>query len=186
MSTKPVRAARVTDTTGTLSWTPKATNTVKNDVFEHFSNIQRKIHINLSGGFGRGSGGGIPAVQQKGRRQGRRAYITFGYQPKASGKDTGPWPAPGFKRLTPDSRAPAKQGEGVCATVTLSGKAEAKKVVAEDVCEHKLRNILFHSLSLSFSLSLSLPFPSLFASVSVPVSVAVLVGSCLCLCLCVG
>ena len=62
-----------------------------------------------------------------------------------------------FKRLTPDSRAPAKQGEGLCATVTLSGKAEAKKVVAEDVCEHKLRNILFHSLSLSFSLSVS-PF----------------------------
>ena len=77
-------------------------NTVKNDVFEHFSNIQRKIHINLSGGFGRGSGGGIPAVQQKGRRQGRRAYITFGYQPKASGKDTGPWPAPGFPGATMD------------------------------------------------------------------------------------
>ena len=89
-------------------------NTVKNDVFEHFSNIQRKIHINLSGGFGRGSGGGIPAVQQKGRRQGRRAYITFGYQPKASGKDTGPWPASGFMRLTPDSRAPAYLGLGMC------------------------------------------------------------------------
>ena len=25
------------------------------------------------------------------------SYITFGYQPKASGKDTGAWPAPGFK-----------------------------------------------------------------------------------------
>ena len=36
------------------------------------------------------------AVQEKGRRQGRRAYITFFFQPKASGKDTGPWPAPGF------------------------------------------------------------------------------------------
>ena len=108
-------------------------NTVKNDVFEHFSNIQRKIHINLSGGFGRGSGGGIPAVQQKGRRQGRRAYITFGYQPKASGKDTGPWPAPGFKRLTPDSRAPAKQGEGLCLAGSLGGKEKSKKVVADDV-----------------------------------------------------
>ena len=28
--------------------------------------------------------------------------------PKASGKDTGAGPAPGFMRLTPDSRAPAK------------------------------------------------------------------------------
>ena len=110
-------------------------NTVKNDVFEHFSNIQRKIHINLSGGFGRGSGGGIPAVQQKGRRQGRRAYITFGYQPKASGKDTGPWPAPGFMRLTPDSRAPAYLGLGMCRAGSCLS--------------------LFVSLSLSLSLSLT-------------------------------
>ena len=28
--------------------------------------------------------------------------------PKASGEDTGAGPAPGFMRLTPDSRAPAK------------------------------------------------------------------------------
>ena len=35
------------------------------------------------------SGGGRPGVDQKGRRQGRRAYITFGYQPKASGKGMG-------------------------------------------------------------------------------------------------
>ena len=105
MSIKPVRAARITDTTGALLGESRVRrrprNTVKNDVFEHFSNIQRKIHINLSGGFGRGSGGGIPAVQQKGRRQGRRAYITFGYQPKASGKGTCAWPAPGFKGLRP-------------------------------------------------------------------------------------
>ena len=38
------------------------------------------------------SGRGIPAVDQKSRRQGRRAYITFGYQPKASGKGTGSTP----------------------------------------------------------------------------------------------
>ena len=40
----------------------------------------------------------------------RSSTITFGYQPKASGKDTGcgPGPAPGFMRLTPGSRAPAK------------------------------------------------------------------------------
>ena len=38
----------------------------------------------------------------RGRRQGRLATITFGYQPKASGKDTdrlGHGPAPGFKGL---------------------------------------------------------------------------------------
>ena len=65
----------------------------------------------------------------------------------AYGKDTamaGPCgPLAGFKRLTPDSRAPAKQGEGLRSTVSLSGKEKAKKVVADDVCEHKLRNILF-------------------------------------------
>ena len=117
MSIKPVRAARITDTTGTLSWTPKATkHCKKTDVFEHFSNTQRKMHINLSTGFNLRSTRGIPEVQQKGRRQGARAYITFGYQPKASGKGTCAWPAPGFKRLTPDSRAPAKQGEGLCET----------------------------------------------------------------------
>ena len=108
MSIKPVRAARITDTTGALLGESRVRrrprNTVKNDVFEHFSNIQRKIHKNLSGGFGRGSTRGLPAVQQKGRRQGRRAYITFGYQPKASGKDTGPWPAPGFKGCRPCRR----------------------------------------------------------------------------------
>ena len=43
-----------------------------------------------------------------GRRQGRPAYVTFGYQPKASGNATGCGlgPAPGFKRL----RATAGQG----------------------------------------------------------------------------
>ena len=42
--------------------------------------------------------------------RGGQPYITFGYQPKASGNATGtaPGPAPGFMRLTPDSRAPAK------------------------------------------------------------------------------
>ena len=50
-------------------------------------------------------GSGDPEVTPRsppwGRRQGRRATITFGYQPKASGKDTGwpSWPAPGFYLL---------------------------------------------------------------------------------------
>ena len=110
MSIKPVRATRITDTTGALLGAShvrrRPRNTVKTDVFEHFLNILRKIHINLSTGFGRRSGGGIPAVQQKGRRQGRRAYITFGYQPKASGKDTGPWPAPGRRKPHKAGRRP--------------------------------------------------------------------------------
>ena len=120
MSIKPVRATRITDTTGALLGAShvrrRPRNTVKTDVFEHFLNILRKIHINLSTGFGRRSGGGIPAVQQKGRRQGRRAYITFGYQPKASGKDTGPWPAPGFKGYAPVPPTPgsrSRSGEGL-------------------------------------------------------------------------
>ena len=46
-----------------------------------------------------------------------------------------------FKRLTPDSRAPAKQGEGLCLAGSLGGKEKSKKVVADDVSEHKLRNI---------------------------------------------
>ena len=41
-------------------------------------------------GWGRGGVG----VARPGRRLGRRASITFGYQPKASDKDTGAWPAP--------------------------------------------------------------------------------------------
>ena len=42
-----------------------------------------------------------PRWRGPGRRQGRHATITFGYQPKASGKGTGgpSWPAPGFKGL---------------------------------------------------------------------------------------
>ena len=46
----------------------------------------------------------------RGRRQGRLATITFGYQPKASGKGTGSgsWAGARIERLTPDSRAPAE------------------------------------------------------------------------------
>ena len=66
MSIKPVRAARITDTTGTLLGESRIRrrprNTVKNDAFEHFLNILRKTHIDLSTGFGRGSTGGRHAV----------------------------------------------------------------------------------------------------------------------------
>ena len=48
---------------------------------------------NDEGGDGVATGWG-----RVGRRLGGHASITFGYQAKASGKDTGwPWPAPGFK-----------------------------------------------------------------------------------------
>ena len=68
MSIKPVRAARITDTTGALLGESRGRrrprNTVKNDSFEHLLTILRKIHINLSTGFGRGSGGGRAEVDR--------------------------------------------------------------------------------------------------------------------------
>ena len=60
-------------------------------------------------GVGTGWGGGREGVGRgwggPGRRLGRRASITFGYQAKASGKDTGCgcWPAPGFNYFGPSS-----------------------------------------------------------------------------------
>ena len=44
--------------------------------------------------------------ERPGRRLGRHAFITFGYLPKASGKDTGwpSWPAPGLKGYRPCRR----------------------------------------------------------------------------------
>ena len=59
-----------------------------------FLNTMSRIHCKLQGFW---YGGGEPEVSPRwrgpGRRQGRQATITFGYQPKASGKDTGqrPW-----------------------------------------------------------------------------------------------
>ena len=80
----------------------------------------------------------------RGRRRGADAALSYGEE-DAYGKDTaraGPLgPLAGFKRLTPDSRAPAKQGEGLCLAGSLGGKEKSKKVVADDVSEHKLRNI---------------------------------------------
>ena len=55
-------------------------------------------------------GSGDPEVSPRwpraGRRQGRHATITFGYQPKASGKGTGwpSWPALGYKGYRPGRR----------------------------------------------------------------------------------
>ena len=44
-----------------------------------------------------GWGGGRNGVGRARSAAGAAALITFGYQPKASGKDTGEWPSPGFK-----------------------------------------------------------------------------------------
>ena len=50
-------------------------------------------------GWGRGGEGVTTGSTRAGSAAGATALITFGYLPKASGKDTGcdPWPAPGFK-----------------------------------------------------------------------------------------
>ena len=62
MSIKPVRAARVTDTTGALLGE-------KTDVFEHPTQDTFDIHINLSTGFGRGSTGGRAGVYARSNKR---------------------------------------------------------------------------------------------------------------------
>ena len=63
-----------------------------------------------------------------GRQQGVPALYNLRLPPKASGKDTGcdPGPAPGFMRLTPDSRAPAKADPsaraGIVVVVVVVGR----------------------------------------------------------------
>ena len=52
----------------------------------------------------RGWGG----IDRRWSAAGAAAVYNLRLPPKASGKDTGAGPAPGFMRLTPDSRAPAK------------------------------------------------------------------------------
>ena len=78
-------------------WPTKATKLCKK---RGFLNTTRRIHCKLQRG----------TEVRGGSAAGASTHKTFGYQPKASGKDTGcgPGPAPGFMRLTPDSRAPAK------------------------------------------------------------------------------
>ena len=94
-------------------------------------------------------------------RQGARAYITFGYTTEGPpGMPRAPWPASGFMRLTPDSRAPAYLGLGMQG-LSLS---------------------LSHSLSLSVSVSLSLSLSLSHSLSPSPLSVCF----CLCLCLCLS
>ena len=50
---------------------------------------------------------------------GAAAVYNLRLPPKASGEDTGAGPAPGFMRLTPDSRAPAKADPSARAGVVV-------------------------------------------------------------------
>ena len=50
---------------------------------------------------------------------GAAAVYNLRLPPKASGKDTGAGPAPGFMRLMPDSRAPAKADPSARAGVVV-------------------------------------------------------------------
>ena len=63
---------------------------------ECFFNTASKIHRRLEGLQSLGSSPGV--VQRWVGGRGRSAY-NLRLPPKASGKDTGPWPAPGFKGL---------------------------------------------------------------------------------------
>ena len=53
-------------------------------------------------------GRGWGRIGQRWSAAGGAAVYNLRLPPKASGEDTGAGPAPGFMRLTPDSRAPAK------------------------------------------------------------------------------
>ena len=73
-----------------------------------------------NGGGGNGVTTGSPQGHPKlGRRLGGHASITFGYQPKASGKDTGTWPAPGLKGYRPGYVGPGwvDRRVGLCLVV---------------------------------------------------------------------
>ena len=49
-----------------------------------------------------------PEVSTRWSTAGAASVYNLRLPPKASGNATGPGPAPGFMRLTPDSRAPAR------------------------------------------------------------------------------
>ena len=94
---KPWKSLRFLTSPRWNSRPPRGQKPCKTQCFAYLTHTKHcKLHINLSTGFNLRSTRGRAEVDQKGRRQGARAYITFGYQPKASGKDTGPWPAPGL------------------------------------------------------------------------------------------
>ena len=94
---KPRKTRRFFTTPRWNSDTPKATKHRKTRCFLTPRTKNTVIY--------RGSGGSEVSPRwrwgepPRGRRQGRHASITFGYQPKASGKGTGwpSWPAPGLR-----------------------------------------------------------------------------------------
>ena len=65
----------------------------------------------------RGWGG----IDRRWSAAGGAAVFNLRLPPKASGEDTGAGPAPGFMRLTPDSRAPAKVDPAARAGVVVVG-----------------------------------------------------------------
>ena len=76
MSIKPVRAARITDTTDALLDESRVLrhprNTVKHDVFEHPTQKTWQIHIHPSTGFDRGSTRGRRGVYTRYTRLNKR------------------------------------------------------------------------------------------------------------------
>ena len=77
MSIKPVRAARISDTTGALLGESRRRrrpqNTVKNNAFEHPAQDTYKSVDRIWAGVDRGSGGGIPGSNKRvGGRGGER------------------------------------------------------------------------------------------------------------------
>ena len=73
MSIKPVRAARITDTTDALLDETRVRrhprNTVKHDVFEHPTQKTWSIHIHPSTGFDLGSTGGRAGVSPRSNKR---------------------------------------------------------------------------------------------------------------------
>ena len=75
-----------------------------------------------------------PESTRGGSAAGGAAVYNLQLPPKASGEDTGAGPAPGFMRLTPDSRAPAKADPSARAgVVVVVVVAVAVAVVVVDV-----------------------------------------------------
>ena len=97
-----------------------------------FLNATRRIHRKLQGHqwFG-----GCSGVDRGRSAAGPSAHITFGYQPKASGKDTG-WPrgrCPDLKAADP-AADPGKQCMYVCSYARARARACVRLCVRGCVC----------------------------------------------------
>ena len=85
--------------------TAKATKPCKK---RWFLNTTRRIHCKLQGTAPGPANRNRHEVSTRWSAAGAASVYNLRLPPKASGEDTGAGPAPGFMRLTPDSRAPAK------------------------------------------------------------------------------